>query len=93
MFQSPLDNCKFIYKLIDDRYNLLNISETEEFLKTCPEGLMTKRKFVDLSSLALGGKSEFLADALFRDLSSYLLNQLETFTSLCLFCFDWKQGT
>ena len=27
---------------------------------------MTKRKFVDLSTLALGGKSEFLADALFR---------------------------
>ena len=46
-----------------------NISEIEEFLKTCPEGLMTKRKFVDLSALALGGKSQFLADALFRNLT------------------------
>ena len=50
--------------------SLINFPEIEEFLKTCPEGLMTKRKFMDLSTLALGGKSEFLADALFRNLKN-----------------------
>ena len=50
-------------------FNFQNIP-TEEFLKTCPEGLMTKRKFADLSTLALGGKSEFLAEALFRIVTS-----------------------
>ena len=42
---------------------------------------MTKRKFVDLSTLALGGKSEFLADALFRiELLPLKLNHREGFT-------------
>ena len=38
---------------------------------------MTKRKFVDLSTLALGGKSEFLADALFR-IVTYILSDKQT---------------
>lgn len=57
-------------------FKSLKYFQTEEFLKTCPEGLMTKRKFVDLSTLALGGKSEFLADALFRIVTFILSDNL-----------------
>ena len=38
----------------------------DEFNKSCPEGVMTRRKFLDLSTSAMGEKGEFLADALFR---------------------------
>ena len=38
----------------------------EEFMKICPNGTMTKKKFVELSKEALGSKSDFLSDALFR---------------------------
>ena len=38
----------------------------EEFMRTCPAGEMTKKKFVDLSREALGEEANFLADSLFR---------------------------
>ena len=38
----------------------------EEFRKTCPSGVMTKKKFADLSREALGSEADFLADSLFR---------------------------
>ena len=65
-----------------------NISEIEEFLKTCPEGLMTKRKFVDLSALALGGKSQFLADALFRNLTCKPIMFLEIALIFFIWCVE-----
>ena len=40
--------------------------EFEEFMKSCPEGVMTKRMFGDLSKSALGDQAEFLSNALFR---------------------------
>ena len=41
-------------------------AQYEEFMKICPNGTMTKKKFVELSKEALGSKSDFLSDALFR---------------------------
>ena len=38
----------------------------EVFMKTCPSGVMTKKKFTELSREALGADAEFLADSLFR---------------------------
>ena len=35
-------------------------------MKSCPEGVMTKRMFGDLSKSALGDQAEFLSNALFR---------------------------
>ena len=40
--------------------------QLQEFMKTCPSGVMTKKKFVDLSREALGNDANFLADSLFR---------------------------
>ena len=38
----------------------------DEFYSICPEGVMTRRKFLDLSKSALGEQSEFMAENLFR---------------------------
>ena len=38
----------------------------DEFHSICPEGVMTRRKFLDLSKSALGEQSEFMAENLFR---------------------------
>ena len=38
----------------------------EEYMKICPDGSMTKQKFIELSRKAIGDQSEFLSDSLFR---------------------------
>ena len=38
----------------------------EQFMKICPNGLMTKKKFIELSREALGDQADFLSESLFR---------------------------
>jgi len=38
----------------------------KDFMETCPNGLMSRAKFVELSQKAIGEKAVFLSDALFR---------------------------
>ena len=38
----------------------------EQFLNICPDGAMTKMKFIELSREALGDQADFLSDSLFR---------------------------
>ena len=37
-----------------------------QFTKICPNGAMTKKKFVDLSKEALGDQADFLAESMFK---------------------------
>ena len=37
-----------------------------QFMEICPNGAMTKKKFVDLSKEALGDQADFLAESMFR---------------------------
>ena len=41
-------------------------TQHDSFIKACPDGLMTKQRFLDLSLAALGEKANFLSDSLFR---------------------------
>ena len=41
-------------------------SQYKSFMSVCPEGQMTKEKFLSLSQQVLGDEAEFLVEALFR---------------------------
>ena len=77
---------KRIFKTIQEKTGLSEkqvIEQFEEFMKICPNGTMSKKKFVELSKEALGDQVDFLSDSIFRvfdednsgtmDFSEYML--------------------
>ena len=65
---SPVDETK-MFLTIQMKTGMAEEKVKEQhcsFLKICPNGSMTKKKFVDLSREAVGDQADFLADSLFR---------------------------
>ena len=65
---SPVDDAK-MFLTIQMKTGMTEESVKEQhcqFMKICPNGAMTKKKFVDLSKEALGGQADFLAESMFR---------------------------
>ncbi len=50
-------NCEFSWQVR---------TQHDQFMSSCPEGLMTKDRFLELSRCALGAQADFLSEALFR---------------------------
>ena len=60
---------KQIFKTVQEKTGLSEKevkNQFEEFMKICPNGSMTKKKFIELSRAALGDQADFLSDSLFR---------------------------
>ena len=67
--QSEMEKQEKIFLTIQEKTGLSDQrvrNHYAQFIKTCPNGAMTKKKFVDLSKAALGEKIVFLSDSLFR---------------------------
>ena len=60
---------KQIFKTVQEKTGLSEKevkTQFEEFMKICPNGAMTKKKFIELSRATLGDQADFLSDSLFR---------------------------